>query len=548
MMESPARRSRPGAGDSTVLTPANGGLLTSLLFPFALEKTGLNVPTDLVADASDEEEPIPGKYMGGKKGKALCKLVMKAVKMELSAPRGETAERSGLSSPKDKATSQLSRSDDPSAENMILDSSEGTRGKRPPSHEDASDEGVGEAVSKRRAKDDGSPVAKDGDARPPSASIRLDATTAVSTSESSSSKAFWDNPLAAVQPRARTAKQSKKGRAQQFAAQLVASEFGLPSTLYFTHSVELPTTLNLPSVEPLRIHSTALMIPARNKNTGLFFKVGPGAVAFRVVLHVFSQSGLVHTNHPNRWNVLWAKRVTPQEWGNLTEYQKVNHFPGTWAIGRKDALAMNIQRMRRTHGAEAYGFVPQTYLLPQDARLVELEFERNPGQTFIVKPAASSCGRGIKLISKLPANLLKEKEKDKERIAEGKASHVVQRYIGNPFLIDGFKFDLRLYVLVTSFEPLRIYLFNEGLVRFATERYPGSDKALTNVYMHLTNYSINKQNSNFISPTASTPGPRPASASRAGGGDPEEEEEEEEGAAKAAESEMRYGLEASKWT
>lgn len=38
-------------------------------------------------------------------------------------------------------------------------------------------------------------------------------------------------------------------------------------------------------------------------------------------------------------------------------------------------------------------------------------------------------------------------------------SVVPQRYISNPYLIGGKKFDLRLYVMVSTFMPLNAYLF-----------------------------------------------------------------------------------------
>jgi hypothetical protein len=74
---------------------------------------------------------------------------------------------------------------------------------------------------------------------------------------------------------------------------------------------------------------------------------------------------------------------------------------------------------------------------------------------------------------------------------------VISRYISNPLLINGHKFDLRIYVLVTSYEPLRVYVFKEGLARFASESYSAKLNK-NNKFMHLTNYSINKKNSNFV--------------------------------------------------
>ena len=76
-----------------------------------------------------------------------------------------------------------------------------------------------------------------------------------------------------------------------------------------------------------------------------------------------------------------------------------------------------------------------------------------------MKPSGSSRGRGIYIVD------------DPKQIPLSNESLVVSRYIDNPLLLNGHKFDLRIYVLVTSFNPLRIYVYREGLVRFASEIY-----------------------------------------------------------------------------
>jgi tubulin polyglutamylase TTLL6/13 len=75
---------------------------------------------------------------------------------------------------------------------------------------------------------------------------------------------------------------------------------------------------------------------------------------------------------------------------------------------------------------------------------------------------------------------------------------VVQEYLTNPYLIDDLKFDLRIYVLLYGVNPLRIFIHHMGLARFATDYYTKpTNSNLDNLYMHLTNYAINKFNSNF---------------------------------------------------
>ena len=77
--------------------------------------------------------------------------------------------------------------------------------------------------------------------------------------------------------------------------------------------------------------------------------------------------------------------------------------------------------------------------------------------------------------------------------------YVVQTYIKNPLLIEGLKFDLRIYVLLAGTEPLRLYIYEDGLARFATEKYEEpSGENLGNNYVHLTNYSLNKHNPQYV--------------------------------------------------
>eukprot|EP00762_Andalucia_godoyi_P004525 ANDGO_05127.mRNA.1 Tubulin polyglutamylase ttll-4 len=257
-----------------------------------------------------------------------------------------------------------------------------------------------------------------------------------------------------------------------------------PGTIYFPVKGEKPDA-SLPRMKGLK----------KQVHRNLYFKICGEAVEYMCVKSAFKRAGFKQITESDTSyesfslpNCIWSKHLKQEEYGMLNRFQKTNHFPGTWAIGRKDNLARNLARMKRLVGGEEYDFFPGSYLLPQDFGLLVCEMERNPNAFWISKPPASACGRGIRLVDG-PKALSKSKKQ------------LVQRYIDNPMTINGYKFDLRIYVAVTSFDPLRIHMFDDGLTRFSTAKYSKSAKTIKNRFMHLTNYAVNKKSKDFVKNT-----------------------------------------------
>ena len=136
-----------------------------------------------------------------------------------------------------------------------------------------------------------------------------------------------------------------------------------------------------------------------------------------------------------------------------------------------------------------YNFFPTSYMLPHDYKDFWNETQGKNPRTFIVKPEDQCQGKGIFLMR--DPDLVKPSDQV-----------VVQKYLHKPHLIDGYKYDLRIYVLVNGVNPLRVYVYKDGLARFATEKYKKpDDKNIDNQCMHLTNYAINKASENFVQNT-----------------------------------------------
>jgi len=187
------------------------------------------------------------------------------------------------------------------------------------------------------------------------------------------------------------------------------------------------------------------------------------------------------------WNLAW---IDPSEISSGTikamyYFQRINHIPGVQQVTGKKNLGRNLNRASKLFPGVFNKVYQKTFILPEELPAMK-EYLAKRNRTVIVKPNGKSHGDGIFLTRNI-----NDPQFDKNGL------YVAQRYLQKPLLIDGLKFDLRVYGLVTSTAPPRVYVHRDGLVRFCTETYKPPQKDLANLYAHLTNYAINKNHENF---------------------------------------------------
>lgn len=206
---------------------------------------------------------------------------------------------------------------------------------------------------------------------------------------------------------------------------------------------------------------------------------------YDVIRKITAQFGYKDSGDADNWNLYWTDwSISVERCKDMKRYQKINHFPGMLEICRKDLLARNLNRMQRLFPKD-YNFFPKTWCLPADLGDALAYNRSRKNKTYIIKPDAGSQGKGIVL-----TKCLKDVNPTERSIC--------QVYLSRPFLIDGYKFDLRVYTLISSCDPLRIYVYREGLVRFATSRYKEPTSVnVSNIFMHLTNYAVNKHSRTY---------------------------------------------------
>ena len=226
-----------------------------------------------------------------------------------------------------------------------------------------------------------------------------------------------------------------------------------------------------------------------------------------------------------------------------TKLPRRNRFPKNLLVSK--CSLFDVLSRAKKRNARRFKFVPMSWTLPRQLGALRAYWEeqsrrRRSGWSeaaLIIKPTHLSRGRGIFITKRVPlllyplvddggaglaaaAGLLgaqptagglelsaKAAEPKGRRRRNAKESNGVwadrqtlaQLYIARPFLIRGYKFDLRLYVVLTNVVGAapRAFLHREGLVRFCSAKYAAPNGETDDNFGHLCNYSVNKHSTVF---------------------------------------------------
>ncbi|XP_053688169.1 probable tubulin polyglutamylase ttll-15 [Sabethes cyaneus] len=152
-------------------------------------------------------------------------------------------------------------------------------------------------------------------------------------------------------------------------------------------------------------------------------------------------------NTTDNWDLMWAHDYPYRKLNlhHLKPHQLVNHFPGSGYITNKVDLSTTDIR-----------YVPKAFKLPSETKEFKGFALKNPTKMFVQK---NNQHRHIQI-------------KKLEEIDFGNNETFIQEFIDNPLLVDGYKFDIGVYTVITSVDPLRVYIYKgDALFRYCPVKY-----------------------------------------------------------------------------
>ena len=201
-----------------------------------------------------------------------------------------------------------------------------------------------------------------------------------------------------------------------------------------------------------------------------------GMIKYETVQKAMEAAGISYTEEDQSALLVWFDTIKDTDYfSKLLPYQIVNRIPSVNLICRKAPLVRILQNISPCL-VDFPQFLPESFILPvQNAPFLAAVNKHQ--KKWIVKPDGGSLGQGITII-----------QKDQE-FSPNTNLAIAQEYIES-YLLNGYKFDLRVYALVSSISPeLEIFVYHDGVARFCSQKADSNS-----IYGSLTNTAVNRQN------------------------------------------------------
>lgn len=200
-----------------------------------------------------------------------------------------------------------------------------------------------------------------------------------------------------------------------------------------------------------------------------------GSLQFRTIKEALHDARIPYDEKNSIAILLWEDSIQARDYfSHLRPWQVVNRIPSINLLCRKSPLATLLNKAQKGF-PHLYNMFPKSFDLPRENDEFLKELSKTT-KKYLIKPDMGALGNGITFVE--PG----------QPYTPNDQMAVAQEYIDS-YLLNNTKFDLRIYVLVASINPLTIYVYRNGLARFCSE-----ESSVNSVYAQLTNVALNKGN------------------------------------------------------
>lgn len=200
-----------------------------------------------------------------------------------------------------------------------------------------------------------------------------------------------------------------------------------------------------------------------------------GRILFQTVAEAMRQANIEYKEDDQNGILVWFDTLKEHDYfSNLKPFQIVNRIPQINMICRKAPFVRCLQRLQPLFPG-TFDFLPQSFILPiNNSQFCQAVNKHD--KKYIVKTDEGSLGMGITIVT------------PEMTWIPGTTLAIAQEYVESK-LIRNTKFDMRVYALVAQIQPLKIYVYREGVARFCSQTADAN-----NMFSQLTNTAVNRHN------------------------------------------------------